>query len=211
MIRLRASSASRPTSRRALRAVLSAAASLLTLAALAASAQASEGIESFQTTMIENNTPTPEVPRAGGHPDLETSFTLENPGEPESAKTVTLNAPQGVFGNSNAITQCSASALGLDECPPDSQAGLITIYGSYEGNPHYLLGTAPIYDIVPRPEETARFSFIVPTVDIPIEVSVNVRTNGDYGLSFAVTDITEATPLAGAKLDLLGLSGRRQP
>ena len=204
MTRLRASSTRRLGVRRSLRAALSAAASLLALATLAASAQASEGIESFQSTMIENNTTTPEVPRAGGHPDLETSFTLEKPGEPESAKTVTFNAPQGVFGNSNAITQCSASALGLDECPPDSQAGLITIYGRYEGNPHYLLGTAPIYDLVPRPGETARFSFVVPTVDIPIAISDNVRTNGDYGLSFAVTDITQATPLAGAKLTFWG-------
>jgi hypothetical protein len=193
-----------PKLRRALPAVLSVAASLLVVGALAPPALASEGIESFKSTLIENNTAKPEVPLAGGHPDLVTSFELENPGEPESAKTVTFNAPQGVFGNSNAITQCSASAFGLDECPSDSQAGLITVYGNYEHNSHYLLGTAPIYDLVPGPSETARFSFVAPTVGIPIAISVHVRTNEDYGLSFAVTDITQATPLAGAKLTFWG-------
>jgi hypothetical protein len=177
---------------------------LLAAVTLAAPAQASEGIDSFESTMIENNTATPETPRAGEHPDLEASFSLHNPGSPESAQNVTFEAPQGVFGNTNAISQCSAAAFTLDQCPTNSQAGLITVYAKYESNPHYLLGTAPLYDMVPQAEETARFSFVAPTIGVPISIPVTVRTNSDYGLTFTVSDITQVTPLAGANLIFWG-------
>ena len=88
--------------------------------------------------------------------------------------------------------------------PPDAQVGLITIRANYEGNPNYLLGTAPIYSIAPRPEEAARFSFVVPILDIPISIPVAVRTAADYGLRFTVTDITQLTPLASARLTFWG-------
>jgi len=117
---------------------------------------------------------------------------------------VVFEAPQGVFGNTNAITQCTSVALSLDECPPDSQAGLITVHASYEGNSEYLLGTAPIYDMVPQGEETARFIFIVPILNIPISIPVAVRTGGDYGLRFTVANITQLTPLSSARLTFWG-------
>ena len=72
---------------------------------------------------------------AGGHPDLETSFELEEPGQPEAAQNVIFNAPEGVFGNPNAIAQCTSVQFALDECSPNSQAGLITVYANYEGEP----------------------------------------------------------------------------
>ena len=90
------------------------------------------------------------TPQAGGHPDLTTSFALEDPGAPEAAQNVIFNAPTGVFGNPRAITQCAPADFALDQCPPDSQAGLITIHANYEGNPDKLLGTAPIFSIVPE-------------------------------------------------------------
>ena len=88
-----------------------------------------------------------------------------------------FNAPEGVFGNPYAITHCTSSDFALDQCPSNSQAGLITIYANYEGNSNYLLGTAPIFDVEPQGEETALFAFIVPTLNIPISIPVAVRTN----------------------------------
>ncbi len=93
----------------------------------------------------------------------------QSPGAPEAAQNVIFNAPEGVFGNPNAITQCTSSDFALDQCPSSSQAGLITVHANYEGNPTYLLGTAPIYDLEPGPDQTALFAFIVPTLDIPID------------------------------------------
>ena len=115
-----------------------------------------------------------------------------------------FNSPQGIFGNTNAIPQCSSVAFALDECAPDSQVGLITIHAKYKGNPNYLLGTAPLFDSFPQPEELARFAFIAPVVDIPIAIPVAVRTGGDYGLRFTVSDITQFTPIAGARLTFWG-------
>jgi hypothetical protein len=144
------------------------------------------------------------TPQAGGHPDLITSFSLEHPGATEAAKNVIFNAPTGVFGNPQAITQCLASEFAADQCPPNTQAGLITVRANYEGEPEKLLGTAPIFSIKPEPAETARFAFVVPVLDIPISIPVNVRTTTDYGLRFTVEDITQLAPLASAKLTLWG-------
>ncbi len=144
------------------------------------------------------------TPQAGGHPDLITSFSLQSTGAPEAAQNVIFNAPTGVFGNPRAITRCPAAEFAHDQCPPDSQAGLITIRADYKGNPDYLLGTAPIFSLVTGSEETARFSFVVPVLDIPIAIPVQVRTTSDYGLRFTVSDITQLTPLASAKLAFWG-------
>jgi len=181
---------------RAERITVSFAAALVLAFSAAAPAAASERIDSFSTTT--------STEQAGGHPDLQTSFALHNPGNPESAENVIFNAPEGVFGNPNAITQCTSVDFALDQCPSNSQVGLITIYANYEGNPEYLLGTAPIYDLEPGPD-TALFAFIVPTLNIPINIPVAVRTESDYGLRFTVHDISQMTPLASADLTFWGL------
>ena len=66
------------------------------------------------------------------------------------------------------------------------------------------MGTAPIYNIEPSEAETALFAFIVPTLNIPIQIPVAVRTGSDYGLNFKVSEITQVTPLAGADLTFWG-------
>jgi hypothetical protein len=160
------------------------------------SAVASEGITSFTTTMSTS--------QVGAHPDLETSFELEAPGVPEAAQNVIFNAPTGVFGNPRAVTQCVPADFALDRCPSNSQVGLIDLHAAYKGNLHYLLGTAPLFMMVPQEGETARFSFIVPVLDIPISIPIQVRTTTDYGLRFTVKDITQLTPLASATLTFWG-------
>ena len=64
--------------------------------------------------------PLPRPPNAGAHPDISTSFTLQQPGcPPEAAKNVIFNAPEGVFGNPYAITHCTSSDFALDQCPAE--------------------------------------------------------------------------------------------
>jgi hypothetical protein len=176
---------------RALCVALCIAATVLAAAALAPTAIASEAIDSFTTTSSDT--------QAGGHPDFGTSFTLDNPGAPEAVQNVIFNAPEGLFGNPYAITHCSSSDFALDQCQPDSQAGLITVYDSSG-----LLGTAPLFDVEPLGDQTALFAFVVPTLNIPINIRVAVRTGGDYGLRFTVQNISQSTPLAGASLIFWG-------
>ncbi len=189
-------SAATATNHRALSAMLGIAAVLIAAAFFAGPAKASEAIQSFTTTT--SNT------QAGGHPNLTTTFALESPGAPEAARNVIFNAPQGVFGNPYAITHCTSADFALDQCPSNSQAGLITVYANYEGSSKYLLGTAPIFDLEPQVSQTALFAFIVPTLNIPISIPVGVRTTTDYGLSFTVQDITQVTPLAAANMTFWG-------
>ena len=165
------------------------------LAASAAPAAATEPIESFSSSLSTS--------QAGGHPDIETSFTLESPGSPEAARNAIFNAPEGIFGNPNAVPRCSSSDYAQQRCPSNTQVGLITINAGYEGDPDHLLGTAPIYDLTPGPH-TALLGFTVPILDIPINIPVNVRTGGDYGLRFTVSNMTQLTPLAGAHLTFWG-------
>src|SRR5690242_1668771 len=123
---------------------------LVLLALGATSAQAALTIEEFETTASETH--------AGGHPDLVTRFKLNRGATNEVAKNITFEAPEGMFGNPRVLTQCSALDFALQQCTPNAQAGLITIHAEYEGNPNYLLGTAPIYTVEPSPEEAARFA-----------------------------------------------------
>jgi len=190
--------AGRSKGRASLRAVATALllAAMLLLVAGLGTASATEPIEAFTTGTSSS--------QAGDHPDLHASFRLANPGLPEAAENVTVETPQGVFGNPNAIPQCTSASFAQEECAPESQAGLITVYARYKGNPNYLLGTAPIYDLVPAENQTALFGFIVPILDIPIQIPVAVRTGSDYGLRFKVTEITQVTPVAAADITFWG-------
>ena len=91
------------------------------------------------------------------------------------------------------------------QCQTASQVGIVTIRANYSGNPNNLLGTAPIYYVQPQEEEeTVRFAFIVPALQIPISTPVAVRTGADYGLRFSVSGLTQLIPLAGAKMTIWG-------
>ena len=159
-------------------------------------AMAIQTIESFSTTS--------STQQAGGHPDLTTSFTLADPGAPEAARNIEFNAPEGIFGNPNAITRCQRSDFAQHTCPPNSQAGVITLRANVGGDPEHLLGTAPIYSLSPEEHQTALFGLIAPQLDIPILIPVAVRTTDDYGLRFTVSEISQNTPLRSVDLTFWG-------
>jgi hypothetical protein len=177
--------------------LLALAAALLAAAALAAPANALQQIESFNASLSTN--------QAGGHPDVSFDFALQSPGEPQAAKEVIVDMPQGLFGNPNAIERCTSVDYALQQCQTASQVGIATIRANYSGNPNNLLGTAPLYYVEPQTsEETVRFAFIVPSLQIPISTPVAVRTGSDYGLRFSVSGLSQLIPLAGAKMTVWG-------
>jgi hypothetical protein len=183
--------------RRARRAVPAGLLSLAAAAALCAPAHASQAIDSFSSTI--------STQQAGDHPDVTTEFALHDPGEPEAASEVIVNLPEGLFGNPNAISRCTTSDFALQQCPTSSQAGIVTIRANYSGDPDYLLGTAPVFDVEPQSaDETARFAFYVPLLNIPISAPVEVRTGSDYGLRMRVAGISQLIPLAAARITIWG-------
>ena len=122
-----------------LAALCAAIAVVFAMAFMAPPASADVEIESFETTSSDT--------QAGGHPDLSTSFSLKDPGNPEAARNVIFEAPKGVFGNPEATPRCVSVDFALQQCFSSSQVGLITIYANYENEPQLLLGTAPIYNL----------------------------------------------------------------
>ncbi len=171
-------------------------AGVLSLAVGVAPAAATQGINSFSTSVSTS--------QAGGHPDMTTSFTLDSPGAPEAARNIEFNAPEGVFGNPNAATKCPRADFALMSCTPNSQVGTMTLRANVNAIPNHLLGTAPIFVIEPEVHQTALFAIYVPELHIPILIPVTVRTGGDYGLRFTVSEISQQTPLAGADMTFWG-------
>jgi hypothetical protein len=169
-------------------------------AATAAPAQASETITTFEVN--------PSTTQTGGHPDFETRFSLGNhgTGSPgEAAQDVAVHLPEGLFGNPNAVAKCASDDFALAQCPMDAQVGVITVRANYGGDDKNLLGTAPIYNMDSRSEdETARFAFIAPVANLPINIPIRVRTESDYGLTMTVTGIPQVIPFAEAHLRIWG-------
>jgi hypothetical protein len=155
-------------------------------------------IENFQTTSSES--------RAGAHPDLSMSFDLVEPGDPEAARYVRFEAPEGISGNPVGVPRCIAADFAQTQCSPNAQIGLITVRANDGVEFDHLYGTAPIYNLVPNgPNDTARFGFVVPQLNIPIHIPVEVRTGSDYGLRFTVSEISQLTPLASVETVFWGI------
>ena len=90
--------------------------------------------------------------------------------------------------------------------PVASQAGLITVRGELRRRiRNSCSGPRRLYDMVPQAIETARFNFVVPVLDLPIAIPVEVRTGSDYGLRFQVSEITQPIPLRSADLTFWGM------
>jgi len=123
----------------------------------------------------------------------------------KSPTAVSAEASGLIFGKTYHYRLHAVDALGRSLYGTDRTIVATTASATLTGQAQpYLLGTAPIFSIVPQPEETARFAFLAPVLDIPISIPVNVRTTTDYGLRFTVSDISQLTPLAGAKLTFWG-------
>ena len=160
---------------------------------LAAPASASQEISEFSVGSSSS--------QAGGHPDLTARVKLAKSGEPEVAKNVTVNLPAGVFGNPGAIFRCRAAVFVVNECQAGAQVGLVTIVANYEGDPNRVLGTAPIYNMETVSEnEAARLAFIVPVVDVPVVVPIQVRSESDYGLQLSINSISQTLALTSASI-----------
>jgi Invasin, domain 3 len=170
---------------------------LLALGLVPVPAGATVTVDSFTTS-------TSEI-QAGAHPDLSFSFALGESGGPEAVKAVDLRLPAGYFLSPTAVPRCAAEDFVSFECPSNSQIGLITIRADDEGDP-LLLGTTPVYALVPGTAEPARLGFIVPAAELPIAIPVRLRTSTDYGPNLTFGNFPQLGPsLAGAKLDLWGV------
>lgn len=118
--------------------------------------------------------------RAGAHPDrLVLSFQVEQSGEEEEPKSLMVEFPPGLSGNSDATPSCPRAVIqdifGGETCPADTQVG------------NFISGesTEPIYNLVPGTEEVV--SFGVPLLS-PLIFSGRLRPT-DQGLTLSIARI----------------------
>ena len=163
----------------------------------AAGASASQAISEFSIVSTTQ--------QAGGHPDIVSRLRLDKPGQPEVAKNITVNLPQGIFGNPGAVFRCRASIFVINHCQSGAQVGTITVIANYEGNENFVLGAAPVYNMETIGEdEAARLAFVVPTINVPVAVPINIRSDGDFGLQLSINSISQSLALTSATLSLWG-------
>ena len=75
-----------------------------------------------------------------------------------------------------------------------------------------MLGTAPIYNMETTGEdETARLAFVVPIVNVPVIIPIQVRSESDYGLRMVVNTISQTIALTSASMTIWGFPAGRRP
>ena len=110
-----------------------------------------------------------------------------------------------MFGNPGSILKCRSAEFVLNKCAPASQAGLISIVANYEGNPNFILGTAPLYNMETISEdESARMAFVAPIVNAPVAMPVEIRTESDFGIRMSINSISQTVGLSAADLRVWG-------
>lgn len=197
---MRASTPSRPAASLLSAMVICAA---LALPAAAPAAYSDYGLASAGASL--------STTQAGAHPDFTTSFELKtDPASPADSngrhepyartRDITVSLPPGLIGNPNAVGQCTTLQLttSFDEggCPLASQVG-IAVIDLYDV--HTL--TEPVYNMVaPGGDSVARLGFLATT--LPNYINVQVRSEGDYGLTATLEGIPANEKLVSATTTL---------
>jgi hypothetical protein len=134
--------------------------------------------------------------QAGGHADLTTSFALR-PNAEMSVEGLLRNVevvyPLGFAGYPPAVKTCAPPQLELEECPADSQVGTIEVALNVEPGMLSDVVTVPVYNMVPPPNETAVFGFIVAkhfSANIVVSVGPSYRVRGIVENAFAAIEVT---------------------
>jgi hypothetical protein len=139
----------------------------------------------------------PTTSQAGGHPDIITEFGVGTRFTEEpmplcacnDPKDITVHTPPGVIANPHVAAICTAAEAALFSCSADSQVGLMTI--KFLSNYAFL----PIYRTIPPNDQGGMFLFLAPGGNIPQYMTVNSRTDGDFGLDIATVGIQHLIPL----------------
>jgi hypothetical protein len=182
-------------------AVLTVFAALMLLAS-SASAYSLERFEATNSTEL-----------AGGHPDFTTDlvFPEESPGglyqELEgNVRDAVAKLPPGMVGDPTAIPQCLQSEFSQRACPSQSQVGIVVPTLYFPGLPVTSEPKVPLFNMQPSsPEQTANLAFIAGLFSV--QLSISVRTDGDYGLTVRSTGIPRLTGVRRTVITTWGVPG----
>jgi hypothetical protein len=192
---------------------------------LLAAGGASANPGTFQVTpgsldqRFENQDGTEDL-RAGRHPWAvvnEFKFdSVTDPLEPSTLitagaspkKAYSLEYP-GLIGDPFAVPQCTQEEFfNLERtffhCFDEAQVGLaeVTLKGPFGGNETLK---APLYNLVPSQGVPAEFGFW--TLIVPVKLTAELRSDGDYGITVKSDNIDETLNIIGVKITFWGVPG----
>jgi uncharacterized repeat protein (TIGR01451 family) len=154
----------------------------------------------YATSFAVNTVP----PRPG------TIFPLPAGGD---LRNIEVALPPGLAGNPTAIDRCGSQQFSTinvvpgptgpksraNECPPGSAVG-VAIIEQLEGEGRLM--KLPIYNLIPPPGMPAQFGFQI--LGAPIYINTKLRSDGDYGVSAYLKDVTEAQRVTASKFIFWG-------
>lgn len=178
------------------------------------------GIDAFDGSISADAAGTPST-QAGARPyeqSVTIAFnTITNPvplagaGWPvEPVKDVFVDLPPGLVGNPTIVDTCTAEQLANGTstaaqplCPATSQIGTALVH--LNGFPTFAspFGPVPIFNMVPPPNAPARFGFNV--LGSVVVLDAELRSGGDYGLTVAARNISEALAISGTTTTFWGV------
>lgn len=137
--------------------------------------------------------------RAGAHPDrVLIDFALETEETGTSVRDLGIDLPAGFLGDSNALTACPRQAHEEgEECPPESQEGVVSFGSSGELQPLYVLEAEP-----GKPAGFTSKSGLA----IPFELELRPD---DFGATLIAEGLTGSIP-SSAKIELWGVPANHQ-
>ncbi len=137
--------------------------------------------------------------RAGSHPDrVLINFALETEETGTSVRDLAIDLPAGFLGDSNALTACPRQAHEEgQECPPESQEGVVSFGSSGELQPLYVLEA--------EPGKPAGFTS-VSGLAIPFELELRPD---DFGATLIAEELEGGVPNS-AHIELWGVPAHHQ-
>jgi hypothetical protein len=154
-------------------------------------------------TPIECSANTPELfsKQAASHPKAGfTQIIVKHSGLLEAPvgnlKTVLVDLPQGLSVNPQATPQCELNAEGkfpTGGCPLNTQVGYSNVTAAAVvsdvppiSSPPVTVPQIPVYNLVPRQGEPARFGFTLPLNIGEVFLNAGVKWDGDYHEYFTI-------------------------
>jgi hypothetical protein len=187
---------------------------------LVSTAPVPPGLAYSQTEVVsEDGTP---ALQAGSHPyELVSSMRFNAGGvvdlgeaTPEatpagSPKDVEVALPPGIVGNPLSGPRCSQRTFQTENsqfsCPVATQVGIVALR-FFKETANELPVRYPIYNIEPSAGQPAELGFSVsPVIHVPMLFSV--RSNGDYGLTTQLRNISSGDPIEAAVVSIWGVPG----
>ena len=102
-------------------------------------------------------------------------------------RNITVDLPPGFTGNPQSVPRCDEdtlqNSLGLT-CPADTQVGIAITNLSFWSDFY-----SKVYNMVPPPGQPAQFAMQL--AGVVVHLNARVRSDGDYGISIDVTEISQ--------------------